>query len=310
MIVLYAITGVVSALFLLVIILGAVRALRHPERYGARRTRDSDGNVGSRSTAGGVAQAILDTFPIIKFSRRDALDQRKRESMAYPTYSDDRSSRAPTTKRSSTEDELESGVVLTTTGSVAAHAHGRTHSEGSSIALRSLNRVETDAASYHSAIDSHNDEILGTATNAGVEDETCPICLLDFETGDDLRVLPCEKAHAYHQACIDPWYVLVGFNADMQAAASRFELSSLPQRCVYALAKLTVDFNQPSSPSADVANPLSTTTSDSPPLTAAQPPTASGFARYLAFMRRERHARRSPRHRRQREADQSGPGPF
>lgn len=35
--------------------------------------------------------------------------------------------------------------------------------------------------------------------------ETCPICIVDFETGDDLRVLPCEGRHRFHQACVDPW---------------------------------------------------------------------------------------------------------
>lgn len=35
--------------------------------------------------------------------------------------------------------------------------------------------------------------------------ETCPICILDFEPGDDLRVLPCDGRHRFHQACVDPW---------------------------------------------------------------------------------------------------------
>ena len=35
--------------------------------------------------------------------------------------------------------------------------------------------------------------------------ETCPICILDFEEGDDLRVLPCEGQHRFHQQCVDPW---------------------------------------------------------------------------------------------------------
>ena len=35
--------------------------------------------------------------------------------------------------------------------------------------------------------------------------ETCPICILDFEEGDDVRILPCEGQHKFHQTCVDPW---------------------------------------------------------------------------------------------------------
>lgn len=35
--------------------------------------------------------------------------------------------------------------------------------------------------------------------------ETCPICIVDFEEGDELRVLPCEGKHRFHQTCVDPW---------------------------------------------------------------------------------------------------------
>jgi len=51
-----------------------------------------------------------------------------------------------------------------------------------------------------------------TATSADVDPlpesigrETCPICIVDFEDGDDVRVLPCEGKHVFHQTCVDPW---------------------------------------------------------------------------------------------------------
>lgn len=130
MIILYAITGVITVLFLVVIISasfdptflqeikpkltfprlssslssssgGAIRALRHPERYGPRSGRreassypynfddprfgGGDANLGeggevAQTRTGGLARAIVDTFPIIKFAgskkARNSVDAR------------------------------------------------------------------------------------------------------------------------------------------------------------------------------------------------------------------------------------------
>ncbi|GAA5823060.1 hypothetical protein JCM11251_007470 [Rhodosporidiobolus azoricus] len=78
MIILYAITGVVCLLFLVVILSGAIRALRHPERYGPRGTNGLNGQGGGagQTRAAGLTRAILDTFPVVRFggdaaARRD-----------------------------------------------------------------------------------------------------------------------------------------------------------------------------------------------------------------------------------------------
>jgi len=35
------------------------------------------------------------------------------------------------------------------------------------------------------------------------ENECCPICLLDYEEGDEVRTLPC--SHEFHKHCVDSW---------------------------------------------------------------------------------------------------------
>ena len=67
MIILYSITGIITVLFLIIIITGAIRAHRHPERYGPR-------NIIGRprqSRAKGLARAVLETLPIVKFGEND-----------------------------------------------------------------------------------------------------------------------------------------------------------------------------------------------------------------------------------------------
>ena len=33
----------------------------------------------------------------------------------------------------------------------------------------------------------------------------CAICMIDFETGDEIKYLPC--MHIYHKECVDDWLV-------------------------------------------------------------------------------------------------------
>lgn len=212
MIVLYTITGVVSVVFLIMLIMGGRRALRHPERYGRREDEHADGG---QSTAGGLAQAMLDTFPVIKFhtsNGKSSSNRTKRISLkdtgetlpmsqiergdgidmdAFPNRE---SKRRPISK---CDTEVSFHAALDTCESVPQLLRDRSESQASGSGGKSEEVAATAAATTMVHLEQVEAE----------DGQTCPICLVEFEDGDDLRVLPCKREHMYHRGCIDPWYV-------------------------------------------------------------------------------------------------------
>ncbi|KAG8681452.1 hypothetical protein FRC11_001096, partial [Ceratobasidium sp. 423] len=190
MIVLYAITGCVSVLFCVVILSGAIRAIRHPERYGPR---SGDPNIhgpggGAQTRAAGLARAVLDTFPVVKFGRPPPSTNRSYETKDFETKDVEMS------RTSGSATDLERGMP--TVGLVDAPANGSAASEGSRD-----QPPQAVASGSTPSSPTRPDEL----TRVAIGVETCPICILDFEEGDDLRVLPCEGRHRFHRDCVDQW---------------------------------------------------------------------------------------------------------
>ncbi|KAM3078107.1 hypothetical protein ACMFMG_002592 [Clarireedia jacksonii] len=171
--ILYSITGIITLLFLIIIATGAVRAHRHPERYGPR------GGVPGRprqSRAKGLARAMLETLPIVKFGDPE------------PTKPENR------------DIELENGSIHHAPADVATVTDGAADNSKAPPAT-------TAVATSGTTTESHTDSERTPEAGANEIDLGCSICTEDFTTGEDVRVLPCK--HKYHPACIDPWLLNV-----------------------------------------------------------------------------------------------------
>lgn len=175
MIILYSITGIITALFLAIIITGAVRAHRHPERYGPRYTAGRP----RQSRARGIARAMLDTIPIVKFGDNNQPDGKTVGPKGDVEMGS--GSEVPT-------NELEERDVTTTAEVTSPH-----QPQTEVPPTESHEEKPSDAPAAETTTDHPN--------------FSCPICTDDFVKGQDLRVLPCN--HQFHPECIDPWLVNV-----------------------------------------------------------------------------------------------------
>ncbi|KAI2634233.1 hypothetical protein GGS26DRAFT_38572 [Hypomontagnella submonticulosa] len=178
--ILYSITGLITLLFLIIIATGAVRAHRHPERYGPRA---SYGGRPRQSRAKGLARAVLETLPIVKFGDPQPPKPDPENELESISGDRQRSVSSPTQHEATPNDVDHAGsppdVVAMTTPKGASDTPG---ASGSGESKGRNGQME--------------DDHLG-----------CSICTEDFAVGQDVRVLPCD--HKFHPQCIDPWLVNV-----------------------------------------------------------------------------------------------------
>ncbi|KAI0205506.1 hypothetical protein F4808DRAFT_236332 [Astrocystis sublimbata] len=182
--ILYSITGLITLLFLLIIATGAVRAHRNPERYGPRAGVNGRPR---RSRARGLAMAMLETLPIVKFGEND--DRKHDEETAL---------------------EGASSRVQTELQNVP---HGEPQNSPNHDAAPESSSEAAKKASLQNGPEIAHAETVATSDNAKQEptpveeNPGCSICTEDFTKGEDVRVLPCD--HKFHPACVDPWLVNV-----------------------------------------------------------------------------------------------------
>ncbi|KAL8820067.1 MAG: hypothetical protein Q9223_001645 [Gallowayella weberi] len=185
MIILYSITGIITALFLIIIIVGAIRAHRHPERYGPRNIHGRP----RQSRAKGIARAMLETIPIVKFGDNDGT------KAAEPAVNSERDiEMAP------------SQTAPETSSQAQRHTSGTTSAIPGEQSEASNDAVTTEKATINPQ---PTDDPIANADNG----LACSVCTDDFTKGQDVRVLPCN--HKFHPECIDPWLLNVSGTCPM-----------------------------------------------------------------------------------------------
>ena len=197
MIILYALTSMITVLLLIVIVGGAIKARRHPERYGPRARL-----IGRprQSRAKGIAIAMLETLPIVRFGDPDPKqaksfgageDVEMTRATAVPA-AEDKGSKLEQPAR-----EVKQDTPALVTDTPRPSTPQATWYEAASSATK------TDADPSAAAVppqDSDSSKEVRDSPN-------CSICTEDFTLGEELRVLPCN--HKFHPLCVDPWLLNV-----------------------------------------------------------------------------------------------------
>ncbi|KAI8960616.1 hypothetical protein F5Y11DRAFT_329268 [Daldinia sp. FL1419] len=177
--ILYSITGLITLLFLIIIATGAIRAHRHPERYGPRA---SYGGRPRQSRARGLARAVLETLPIVKFG--DPQPAKPDPENELESISGDRQQHSSPTQRDLALSNAEQGGSSPDATAVAT------------------SNLTTQSPGVGTSGNNRANDVVTEDNHLG-----CSICTEDFTVGQDVRVLPCD--HKFHPQCIDPWLVNV-----------------------------------------------------------------------------------------------------
>lgn len=194
MIILYSITGVITALFLIIIITGAIRAHRHPERYGPRNAILGRPR---QSRAKGIARAVLETLPIKKFGEKDDKANTDVELATDTSHAETTEAGASTAAPAVAERRGSSDSIH----EVQEPAGGSSSEEGTGKAA-----AVAGSSAEKSAVEGPEIAHEGHGEDKD-EGLSCSICTEDFVKGEDIRVLPCD--HKFHPECVDPWLLNV-----------------------------------------------------------------------------------------------------
>jgi RING-like zinc finger len=161
-----------------------------------------DGEDGqNRTRAGGITRAILDTFPVVKFGRNDPLattappESSEVQRHELKPWDPNRVNNSQSSGELLRVQRSDSPLSLTSRPTIGGGDHGM---DG-----RAMNLSTFEATSTAPTFVPRTSTEMNPVDPAAIGRETCPICIVDFEDGDDLRVLPCDGNHRFHKDCVE-----------------------------------------------------------------------------------------------------------
>lgn len=159
------------------------------------------GGAPAQSRAAGLGRAVLDSFPLVKFGAATESNAHPTDGGASPAKPVDLESNGTSSiHRLSDEvgrEAIEMMMAIDTTARTSPDVQQGPFTPGPPAEIG-----ETHDDDAHDGDGEDPGHVLDPSA---IGKETCPICIADFKNGDDLRVLPCEGRHRFHQACVDPW---------------------------------------------------------------------------------------------------------
>ena len=215
---------------------------------------------------------MLDTFPVIKWARNN--------------------NNPPQSPRGYTESKTSQGYDDANRSSRSLESERRRESAGSDLHHRSLSGVASTSAGASRPSRARRDQESDVVDPAAIGRETCPICIVDFEEGDDVRVLPCPGHHRFHKDCVDPWLLELSTSCPIcrEGVFRRFVRQS-----IHLLTSI-LDFHALENMAmAQDEDQAITQTAPEPAGTSMYPPqhhsSASRFSKYMSFAQRKRRNR-------------------